>query len=139
LKYTVCGQEVISLNDPLRAIFLYSRNGSHAYEPRAEHIAWYNVDWSEMDTSTYSRSQECVIDDYSVVEDSYNVPILVETSKTCIDFYSHGKSIYPSLELCADAVLANNANCGSGDGYFFYSISEKLCRCCTSSDANINT
>ena len=34
LKYTVCGQEIVSLNDPVRAIFLYSRNGTTDYEPR---------------------------------------------------------------------------------------------------------
>jgi hypothetical protein len=28
LKYTVCGQEKVSLNDPIRSIFLYSRNGT---------------------------------------------------------------------------------------------------------------
>jgi hypothetical protein len=49
LKYTVCGQEVISLNDPIRAIFLYSRNGTTDYEPRNEYLNWFNVDFSKMD------------------------------------------------------------------------------------------
>jgi hypothetical protein len=68
LKYTVCGQEVISLNDPMRAIFLYSRNGTHNYEPRNEYNAWYSVDFSAMDTTTYPRSNECIIDDYSLMQ-----------------------------------------------------------------------
>jgi hypothetical protein len=58
------------LNDPVRAIFLYSRNGTIPYEPRSEYLDWYNVDWSGMDRATYVRSEECVIDDYTIVEDS---------------------------------------------------------------------
>jgi hypothetical protein len=85
LKYTVCGQEVITLNDPVRAIFLYSRNGTHEYEPRNEYLTWYNVDWSAMDKATYTKSEECVIDNYNIVEDSYNNPVHVEAGKKCID------------------------------------------------------
>jgi hypothetical protein len=127
------------LNDPVRAIFLYSRNGTIPYEPRSEYLGWYNVDWSAMDTSTYLRSQECVIDNYNIVEDSYNNPILIAQDKQCIENYAFGKSIYPSVELCADAVKGNSTNCADGLGYFFYSEAEKLCRCCTKSDASSNT
>jgi hypothetical protein len=67
----------VTLNDPIRAIFLYSRNGTHALEPREEYRTWYNVDWSAMDKATYPKSEECVIDDYTVVEDSFNVPTLI--------------------------------------------------------------
>ena len=63
--------------------------------------------------------------------------------------WKYGKSIYASLELCADAVLANstnwlegvhshNNNCGAGLGYFFYSETEKTCRCCNAADAGVN-
>jgi hypothetical protein len=83
----------------------------------------------------YPRSKECGIDDYTLVEDSFNVPILVHEAKQCVDYWQYGKSIYPSLELCADAVKANTTNCASGLGYFFYSATEKLCRCCTKSIA----
>jgi hypothetical protein len=58
------------LNDPVRAIFLYSRNGTNEYEPRAEYLSWFNVDYSAMDKTTYVRSEECLIDDYTLVEDS---------------------------------------------------------------------
>jgi hypothetical protein len=83
LKYTVCGQEVVSLNDPIRAIFLYSRNGTNEYEPRTEHLNWFTVDWSAMDKTTYIRSEECVIDDYTIVEDSQNAPVLVTEGYEC--------------------------------------------------------
>jgi hypothetical protein len=86
----------------------------------------------------YPRSKECGIDDYTLVEDSFNVPILVHEAKQCVDYWQYGKSIYPSLELCADAVKANTTNCASGLGYFFYSATEKLCRCCTKSDSLTN-
>jgi hypothetical protein len=92
-----------------------------------------------MDKVAYPKSEECVIDDYTVVEDSYNAPTLIENSKECIDFYNQGKSIFPSLEICADAVKANSANCATGDGYFFYSPTDKQCKCCTASDAATNT
>jgi hypothetical protein len=49
LKYTVCGLEILTLNDPVRAIFLYSRNGTNEYEHRTEHLLWFNVDFSAMD------------------------------------------------------------------------------------------
>ena len=62
--------EVITLNDPVRAIFLYSRNGTNEFEPRTEHLLWYNVDYSAMDRVTYARSEECSIDDYTLREDS---------------------------------------------------------------------
>jgi hypothetical protein len=122
----------------VRAIFLYSRNGTNEYEDRTEHLTWYNVDWSAMDTSTYIRSQECVIDDYTLVEDSQNAPILKQTGKECVNYWTYGKQIYPSVELCADAVLANSTNCADGQGYFFYSPTEKLCRCCNTADASTN-
>jgi hypothetical protein len=57
---------------------LYSRNGTHAYEPRSEYLDWYNVDWTNMDKDTYPRTEECKIDNYNVVEDSYNVPTLIK-------------------------------------------------------------
>jgi hypothetical protein len=110
----------LTLNDPIRAIFLYSRNGTHSSEPRSEYLSWYNVDWSAMDQVTYSRSQECVIDDYTLIEDSYNAPILVEQGKECANFFTtteghrDGKHIYPSVELCADAVKVNGPNCNGG-------------------------
>jgi hypothetical protein len=85
LKYTVCGQEVVSLNDPLRAIFLLSRDGTKDFQAMQDHIPWYNVDWSSMDKTTYPKSEECVIDNYSIVEDSYNNPVHVEADKKCID------------------------------------------------------
>jgi hypothetical protein len=53
--------------------------------------------------------------------------------------YHVGKSIYASVELCADAVLANKTNYAAGQGYFFYSETEKLCRCCNAVDARANT
>ena len=62
--------EVLTLNDPVRAIFLYSRNGTNETEPRTEHLSWYSVDFSAMDTATYPRCKECVIDDYTLREDS---------------------------------------------------------------------
>jgi hypothetical protein len=102
--------EVLTLNDPVRAIFLYSRNGTNEYEPRAEHLTWFSVDYSAMDTVTYPRCNECVIDDYTLREDSQNAPILVVEGKECINSWRFGKSIYPSLELCADAVLANSTD-----------------------------
>jgi hypothetical protein len=139
LKYTVCGQEVISLNNPLRAIFLLSRDGLNAYDQKQDHLAWYSVDYSSMDTTTYPKHNECIIDDYTVIEDSYNAPTLIQEGKECTNFYANGKSIYPSVELCADAVKANSANCASGDGYFFYSTTQKVCRCCTTSDATTNS
>jgi len=51
--------------------------------------------------------------------------------------------------LCADAVQANSTNwlentdshinnCGTGLGYFFYSETEKICRCCNADDASTN-
>jgi hypothetical protein len=52
-----------------------------------------------------------------------------------LDQWSFGKSIYPSVELCADAVLANSTNCGAGLGYFIYHETEKLCRCCNDAKA----
>jgi hypothetical protein len=70
LKYTICGMEVLTLNDPVRAIFLYSRNGTNEIEPRSEYLSWYSVDYSAMDRVTYLRSKECVIDDYTLREDS---------------------------------------------------------------------
>jgi hypothetical protein len=48
---------------------LYSRNGTHAYEPRSEYLDWYNVDWTNMDKVRYPRTEECKIDHYNVVED----------------------------------------------------------------------
>jgi hypothetical protein len=120
----------VTLNDPIRAIFLYSRNGTHAYEPRSEYLAWFNVDWGAMDKTNYPKSEECVIDEYTVVEDSYNEPTLIAAGKECVNYYTQGKHIYPSLQLCADAVKANDANCASGNGHFFYSITEEVCRCC---------
>jgi len=62
--------EVLSLNDPVRAIFLYSRNGTNEIEPRKEHLSWFSVDYSAMDRATYLRSEEGVIDDYTLREDS---------------------------------------------------------------------
>jgi hypothetical protein len=62
--------EILSLNDPVRAIFLYSRNGTNEYEDRTEHLLWFNVDYSAMDQVTYLRSQECKIDDFTLREDS---------------------------------------------------------------------
>jgi hypothetical protein len=118
---------------------LYSRNGTHAYEPRSEYLGWYNVDWMNMDKVTYPRTEECKIDHYNIVEDSYNVPILQETGKYCVDFWRFGKSIFSSLELCADYVKGNRVNCAVGQGYFFYSESEKLCRCCTDPNPTIVT
>ena len=70
LLYTVCGMEVLTLNDPVRAIFLYSRNGTNEIESRTEHLQWFNVDYSAMNRSTYLRSEECKIDDYTLREDS---------------------------------------------------------------------
>jgi hypothetical protein len=122
----------------MRAIFLYSRNGSNEYEPRTEHLSWFSVDWSAMDKVTYPKTEQCVIDDYTLVEDSQNAPVLVEAGKECVNHWTYGKQIYPSVELCADAVLANSTNCAAGDGYFFYSESEKLCRCCNAADARTN-
>jgi hypothetical protein len=91
LKYTVCGLEILSLNDPVRAIFLYSRDGSKAFDPRMDYLPWYNVDYSAMDHTTYPMSNECKIDDYTVVEDSYNVPKLVSIDKQCVDYWKYGK------------------------------------------------
>jgi hypothetical protein len=87
----------VSLNDPLRAVYLFSRDGTKDYEAKSDHLPWYSVDWSAMDKVTYPKSEECVIDDYTVVEDSYNEPILIEEGKECKNFYSYGKSIFPSL------------------------------------------
>jgi hypothetical protein len=36
-------------------------------------------------------------------------------------------------------VKANSANCNNGQGYFFYSATEKLCRCCSANDALTST
>jgi hypothetical protein len=57
-----------------------------------------------MDKLTYLRSEECAIDDYTLREDSQNSPILIQAGKECVSSWRFGKSIYPSLELCADAV-----------------------------------
>ena len=73
-----------------------------------------------MDKASYVRSEECIIDDYTLVEDSQNTPVLVVEGKEFVNSWAFGKSIYPSLELCADAVKANSANCASGKGYFYY-------------------
>jgi hypothetical protein len=79
-----------------------------------------------------------VIDNYNIVEDSYNNPVHVEADKKCIDSWQLGKTIYPSVELCADAVKGNTTNCASGNGFFYYSPTEKLCRCCTNTDPTAN-
>lgn len=104
--------EVLTLNDPIRAIFLYSRNGTNEFEARTEHLLWYNVEWSAMDKTTHSRSEECVIDDYTFVEDSQNAPILVEVGKECVNHWTYGKSIYSSLELLQQCtpLASNRAN-----------------------------
>jgi hypothetical protein len=110
LIYTVCGLETIILNDPARAVFLLSRDGTLDYEKRTDHLDWFTVEWDGMDKSTYLKSEECGIDHYNLIEDSQNAPVLVAEGKECVNSWRFGKSIYPSLELCADAVLANGTN-----------------------------
>jgi hypothetical protein len=66
LKYTVCGQETISLADSAVASFLLSRDGTIPYHPVSDHTSWYQVSHSSMDTSTYTMSSQCGIDELTV-------------------------------------------------------------------------
>jgi hypothetical protein len=50
--------------------------------------SWYSVDFSAMDKVTYPKYNECAIDEYTVIEDSYNSPTLVLTDKECINYAS---------------------------------------------------
>jgi hypothetical protein len=112
----------------MRAIFLFSRNGTNNTEPLNDYTSWYNVDWSQMDNLTYPRSHECVIDDYNLIEDTYDAPHLIANFSQC-----NGTTIlsdtwsYPSLTFCDNLVKTSTACIDEekktliGDGHFFYS------------------
>ena len=61
-KYTVCGQETISLTDSAVAYFLLSRDGTKPYEAVSDHTSWYQVSHTGMDITTYPLATTCGID-----------------------------------------------------------------------------
>ena len=76
--------EVLTLNDPVRAIFLYSRNGLTSptslwseLESRTEHLLWYNVDYSTMDKVTWFS----FVNEHDPQDDDRIVTDIVKTAK----------------------------------------------------------
>ena len=68
LKFTICGQEIISLVKDERAVFLWSRDATIDYERYQLFHNWYYQSFSNMNQVTYPRSQECSIDKFTLYE-----------------------------------------------------------------------